>query len=168
MTGPEAIEIVKIAREKKEIPNLRGADLQNADLRGANLQYVDLQYANLQDADLRGANLRGADLQDAHLLCANLQGANLQDVDLQNAYLLYADLRRANLQEANLLGAEIDFIRITLSCSSLNWQIDRKLWIQFCYHLCSHKIEDAEIQEIRKTLLPLANQFHREDVPRLE
>ena len=58
-------------------PNLRGADLVNADLRGADLARANLRGALLVAARLQGANLCGADLAGADLRDADLGGADL-------------------------------------------------------------------------------------------
>lgn len=59
------------------LPDLRGANLREANLGGAKLS-----GANLRAADLREANLGGADL-----IGANLSGANLSEADLSGADL---------------------------------------------------------------------------------
>jgi hypothetical protein len=59
-------------------------DLRWADLIEANLSWADLTVANLIDANLNRANLVGADLRMANLSLANLSGA-----DLGGASILY-------------------------------------------------------------------------------
>jgi hypothetical protein len=63
----------------REIADLSGAALYDADLRGADLSGADLHGANLRDANLHGAYLSGADLRSAALHGANLGGADLQN-----------------------------------------------------------------------------------------
>jgi Pentapeptide repeats (8 copies) len=93
-------------------PDLREANLNEADLRGANLGGANLRRANLSEADLRraklgGANLRGANLDRADLFDANLQEADLRDANLGGANLDAANLSGANLGGANLIGANL-------------------------------------------------------------
>jgi uncharacterized protein YjbI with pentapeptide repeats len=64
-------------------PNLRGADLRDADLRCANLGGADLSWANLSRADLSGTDLSGADLRGANLCGADLRDADLSGADLR-------------------------------------------------------------------------------------
>ena len=75
---------------------------------------------------------------------------------------------KADLRWADLRGADLDFSCLSLSCTGLTWKIDRRLWVQIAYHLCSMDVDDKECREARKALLPLANEMHRTDVPRLE
>ena len=88
--------------------------------------------------------------------------------DLWEADLRWADLRGADLRRADLRGADLDFSCLSLSCTGLTWKIDRRLWVQIAYHLCSMDVDDKECQEARRALLPLANKMHRIDVPGLE
>jgi hypothetical protein len=67
---------------------------QNAGIK----DLLNLQGANLQEADLQGANLSRAYLQGASHFRAYLQEADLQEADLQEADLQEADLQGANLQ----------------------------------------------------------------------
>jgi hypothetical protein len=76
-------------------------------------------------------------------------------------------LRGADLLGANLRGANIDMIGFPLSCGGLKWKIDRKLFAQFAYHLCSHNVDDEECKAVQESLKKLANEMHRTDVPRL-
>jgi len=66
-TGEVLIEIVR--------KNLQ--DLREANLSGANLSEADLREANLREANLSGANLRWANLSGANLSGANLRGADI-------------------------------------------------------------------------------------------
>jgi uncharacterized protein YjbI with pentapeptide repeats len=97
--------------------NLGGANLTRADLSGAilikgnlseaNLAGVDLSNANLMRADLNEANLGGANLSGAHLDWAYLWEAQLSGANLSGAHLREANLRQANLWGANLSGARL-------------------------------------------------------------
>jgi uncharacterized protein YjbI with pentapeptide repeats len=100
------------------VPDLGGADLDDARLSGADLRAADLSNANLRAADLSDANLRAADLSNAILRAADLSNAilsvaNLNEAKLTTANLSGADLRWANLygaylKDANLGGAKLD------------------------------------------------------------
>jgi hypothetical protein len=71
------------------------------------------------------------------------------------------------LKNAKLEGANLDYSCLPLWCGGLNFKAGKKMWVQILYHLCSLKIDDPEILEIRKSLLPIANQMHRTEVERL-
>ena len=137
MANPEHLAILKKGAEtwfqwrRKNSgvrPDLREADLREADLFGAYLREADLFGANLFwailiGADLGGANLREADLREADLGGANLgiaglRGADLIGADLSGADLFGADLSGANLHKADLSGAEVgstSFANVDLS-----------------------------------------------------
>jgi uncharacterized protein YjbI with pentapeptide repeats len=87
---------------RKEIENLGGVDLSEADFRG-----TILSGANLSVADLREADLRGVNLIDANLMGADIRGANLSHTDLRGVDLSHADLGGANLSGANLCQADL-------------------------------------------------------------
>ena|GEM_PF-1056192 len=104
----------------KQWPDLRGANLIDANLRGAVLTSANLRDANLTDADVTDASLTDADVTDANLTGANLSGANLSgSVNLGTARFFGgaalnsdlfsggANLRGANLTGANLRGANL-------------------------------------------------------------
>ena len=74
----------------------------------------------------------------------------------------------ADLSGADLSGANLDMAGIPLSCGGLRWKIDRRIFVQFVYHLCSHQIENDDCKAVQKSLIKLANEMHRTDVPRLE
>ena len=126
---------------------------------GENLKEIVIaNKANLSWANLRGADLRGA----------NLSVANLSEADLSEANLSGANLRGADLRWADLSGANLDFASLPLRCGGLNWRIDRRLLAQLLYHVCSMSVDGCpEWAALRETLLPLANEMHRMDVPRL-
>ena len=115
-----------------------------------------LEY-DLQDADLRGADLWGADLR----------GANLRDANLWDANLRGADLRRANLWGADLQGANLDYAAPSLSCNTLDVNVDDRQTIQRLYHLIRNalysKNTSAEMKALLSTsaLVEKANEFHR-------
>ena len=98
--------------ERKELAQVKGAQLERANLyhveanraflANADLQDADLREASLDFADLRNANLQGADLSGAHLRSAHLQGALLK-----GARLVRTELDHSNLQSANLHGAQL-------------------------------------------------------------
>ncbi len=75
MNRDECLGIIYNARAKGERPDLRGADLSDANLSGADLSGANLRGANLSDADLRRADLSDADLRGADLRRANLSDA---------------------------------------------------------------------------------------------
>jgi Pentapeptide repeats (8 copies) len=94
------------------IPDLRGANLSEAnlsraDLRDACLSATDLRGANLSGARLNGAELGGANLYKAKLSKTNLIGADLSRANLGMAELSMAYLTMANLRQANLSGAKL-------------------------------------------------------------
>ena len=97
-------------------------------------------------------NLRGADLRGANLRSADLQGANLQGADLRGA-----DLR----------GADLDYAAPSLSCNTLDVNVDDRQTIQRLYHLIRNalysKNTSAEMKALLSTsaLVEKANEFHR-------
>jgi len=70
-------------------------------------------------------------------------------------------LLKYDLRGADLRGAELDFSCLTLRCGGLRWKIDKRIFAQLAYHLCSMRCDDPEVIAARNALLPLANQFHR-------
>jgi uncharacterized protein YjbI with pentapeptide repeats len=93
--------------------NLRDANLTQANLRKANLHWADLRGAKLHRADLRGADvrrayLRGVALTEVDLSEADLRGADLTEADLSGADLRWAYLDRTNLRGAYLTGAHLE------------------------------------------------------------
>ena len=72
MNREDAMDIIREARDRHEVPDLRRANLRGADLRRADLDGADLAGADLRDANLRGADLRRADLDGADLAGADL------------------------------------------------------------------------------------------------
>lgn len=127
----------------------------------ANLIGVDLRRADLKCADLRGADLRGADLRRANLGGADLRRADLRRANLRRTNLIGANLSNADLRCANLIGADLDFSVFPLWCGSFDIKVNRRLVVQLLYHICRLECEDEEIINLQKSLLPLANEFHR-------
>ena len=137
MANSEHLEILRQGvvvwnewREKNRAiqPDLRRANLREADLSGVNLIKANLSLgnliksnligANLREADLSGANLIRANLNGANLIRANLNGANLPESKLIEADLSFANLIQANLREANLSLANL--IQASLSLANLS------------------------------------------------
>lgn len=78
-------------------PDLREADLSEAEFRFLNFSGADLSGADLSYTDLRWANLSGADLSRADLSYTDLRLADLRLADLS-----WADLRLADFSETYL------------------------------------------------------------------
>ena len=95
-------------------------------------------------------------------------GESIQEGIAKGIVFYHADLRSADLSGADLSGADLDMAGIPLSCGGLRWKIDRRIFVQFVYHLCSHQIENDDCKAVQKSLIKLANEMHRTDVPRLE
>ncbi len=100
-------------------PDLRSADLEDADLSGADLEDADLSDADLEDANLSSADLEVANLSRANLINANLSSTNLRDADLQMAQAL-----NTNFEGANLTGAYIEDWNINSKTNLENVQCD--------------------------------------------
>ena len=84
---------------------MSGARLIQATFTGANASGADLSGANLGQATLKSANFTGADLSHAVLSQVEAGGAIFVDADLSDADLTQAELRGAHLDGANLEGA---------------------------------------------------------------
>ena len=129
--GRSGAEIINESNWKEYYPNLKGANLENADLRGANLENADLKGAKLQGAKLRLAYCNKANLEGAYLEGANLGGAYLKGAKLYGAYFYDAildkeEIRRGaelinesnwkeyypNLKGANLKGANLKNVNL--------------------------------------------------------
>ena len=74
MNREDAMDIIREARDRHEVPDLRRANLRGADLRRADLDGADLAGADLRDANLRGANLTGAGMWGANLHLTSWEG----------------------------------------------------------------------------------------------
>lgn len=142
----------------------RRADLYRADLRRASLIGASLEEASLIGASLIRASLEGASLEEASLKRADLRGADLEG----------ASLRGASLRGADLRGADLDFSAFPLWCGGLSVHIDDRIAIQLLFHLVQNtqfsKNTSERVKKIicTKELIDLANEFHREDVKRIE
>jgi uncharacterized protein YjbI with pentapeptide repeats len=98
-------------------PNLKGADLRNAnmlraflpgaDLREARMQGADLRHARMQGAFFDQAEMQGADLREAKMQGAGFSWAHMQGVNLNRAKMQSANFNRAQMQGANLSGAQM-------------------------------------------------------------
>lgn len=121
-------------RNRRERPDLSGADLREADLRGAALHGANLRGAALHGAALQGvvlsnANLSRAALQGANLSRAVLHDADLSGADLTGAILFEAALTGTDLREADLTGADlhgailrrVDLTGAVLTSARLGW-----------------------------------------------
>ena len=140
---------------------LSGEDLTGLNFCHTNLHGADLSKVNLRVNDLRVTSLCEANLREADLYNADLQGASLRGADLHDADMRETDLHKVNMRGANLRGANIDYASWPLWCGSLGVLVDRRIWIQLAYHLCSLEVDDMECNKYRDMLLPIANQFHR-------
>jgi uncharacterized protein YjbI with pentapeptide repeats len=104
-------------------PDLKTADLHNADMLRAFLPGADLRGAKMQRADLTQAQMQGAvlalarvqgttffntEMQGANLYAASMRGADLTQAQLQGANLTQAQMHGAVLYQANLQGAVLD------------------------------------------------------------
>ena len=130
MNKKEIEKIIKQARERGNIVDLRNADLQDTDLQCTDLRNVDLRYANLRYADLQNTDLR----------CADLRDTDLRNANLRNAVLRYANLRNADLQDTDL-----DFSVFPLWCGSFNIKDNGRLIKQLLGHIARIECTDKEI-----------------------
>jgi hypothetical protein len=93
-------------------PDLREANLSEADLRGVYLNSADLRGACLQGANLSGAYLNSADLQGTDLSGANVSQAILHQANLTGAVLVGADFERADLTGCFVYGISAWNVRL--------------------------------------------------------
>jgi len=122
---------------------------------------VAVKLALESGADLSGADLSGADLSGANLSGANLSSATLSRADLSGANLSGANLSGANLSRADLSGANLDFSCWPLWCGSKNVKVDMRLVHQLIAHICVLDCDDKIFKQVRESLTPLAEKFHR-------
>ena len=116
MGNPEHLDLLRqgvnvwnVWRKNEPVihPDLREANLQEADLHGADLNETILDRADLRKANLTGAILTRASLVETNLHLANLTGASLDGADLSRAELVQANLLGANLDGAKLPEADV-------------------------------------------------------------
>ena len=105
MADPEHLEILQKGYRAWNRWRLQNTAIK-PNLRRANLQNADLSYYNLNCANLVWAQLQNADLSYADLTCANLSRAlldrtNFSHADLGNAILSDCDFRTSFLEEAH-------------------------------------------------------------------
>jgi uncharacterized protein YjbI with pentapeptide repeats len=118
MANPEHLEILKKGvkvwnkwrrKHKDVLPDLRGADLRDANFSRTKLSNAYLRYVNLKDADISGANLRDANLRNSNLRDADLRDAKLSRADPRDAVLSRAVLKNANLDNAHFVFTEFSY-----------------------------------------------------------
>jgi uncharacterized protein YjbI with pentapeptide repeats len=83
-------------------PDLRKAELSEAQCIGANFHRTNLSGANLRRAILSSVRLSDADLSDACLSYTDLGRTDFSGADLCNANLCHTNLSGANFREADL------------------------------------------------------------------
>lgn len=142
MADPESVKIVKQGvtvwnqwRQKRSDiePDLRDADLHNAQLSGINFDRTRLNGANLRNANLRSASLKAADLSQT-----DLRGARLQ-----NAWLYRSLFRGTLLQQANFYHARL------LETMFLTVDLREVLNLEQAFHLGPSTIGLDTIQQSR-------------------
>ena len=109
-------EVEEVAGAILQDADLRFADgrkafLVNANLRSVNLEGADLKKANFEGADMDEARLAGADLTKAALRNVNLEEADLRGVEFILTDLSGSILTRANVADADFDGAKLDLVR---------------------------------------------------------
>ena len=88
----------------------------------------------------------------------------IKKLELHNKWLNYEDggirfcgnsndLIGADLRGADLRGANIDYACWPIWCGGLNVKVDRRIWVQLAYHLCSLDVDDEECKKYRKLYL---------------
>jgi uncharacterized protein YjbI with pentapeptide repeats len=87
-------------------PDLRRAQLTEANLEGANFKETNLDWTKFYKANLSSADFTEVDLSSADLRGANLKKANLEKTNLTGKSLYGIDFRGANLGDANLTNAQ--------------------------------------------------------------
>jgi hypothetical protein len=109
----------RLIEKGKNIIDLQGADLSDANLFKANLANANLTAANLTNANLTNAKLTVANLTNANLASATLTNTNLASADLARANLASADLTNADLTNANLFALNITTEELEKQANSL-------------------------------------------------
>ncbi|MFZ1007756.1 MAG: toll/interleukin-1 receptor domain-containing protein [Candidatus Sulfotelmatobacter sp.] len=87
------------------VPDLRKADLNDANLEGVNLLFADLRGASLSNANLRESELALVNLAGAYLHSTNFSGANLSGANLAGAAVLYSVFADVDLSDVEGLEA---------------------------------------------------------------
>ncbi len=90
----------------RDVADLRGANLRQAELSKSFLAKADLRRARLDNAKLWEAELSGADLEKTILIEAKLFSANLYATNLHQAIGARADLSSAQLERATLSNSD--------------------------------------------------------------
>lgn len=140
--------------DARNVPNLPGARLDDADLPEVHLAGADLRGASLRGTCLSRADLTGATLHRAHLENAALDHASLQGADLGGAHLAGVDFTGADLSES--LMHQIDMTGVNLRNARLyGARISEPVWwlnaprvtldgrTQFPADLPEHPIQDV-------------------------
>jgi hypothetical protein len=124
-----------------------------------------MSRADLFEANMSWADLSRADLSGANMSRANMSGANLSRADLSGANMSVANMSGADLFEADMSGANLDYSCWTFACKTLKAKIDKRIAVQLLYHTIAamKSVDDDECKDFckNKTVLKLANQFHR-------
>lgn len=122
MANPEHLAILKqgvevwnqwMEENPDVVPDLEGANLEEAGLRGANLNKANLREANLCNANLSHANLFEADLKNANLRKVELEETYFAQADLSGADFILANIKHAEFFSANLNGVNFTESNIT-------------------------------------------------------
>ena len=93
---------------------------------------------------------------------ADLRGRNLQEADLRGTDFLRVDFWGADFRGADFRGTNLDFSCFPLWCGSFDIKADLRLAAQIAYHFCRIDFDGClEAQEAQKSLMELANKFHR-------
>lgn len=112
-------------------------------------------------ADFEHCDLKGQKFDGMNLTKANFRGANLRFATFKGTNLWGCDFHHANLEDADLRGAIIDYASLPISCGLLRVKVDKEIFCQLAYHMCSMNCDDAEVIKAQNALLELANQFCR-------
>ena len=135
------------------------ANLAGVNLRGVNLAGVNLRGLKIKNGDFRDSNFRDSDLTGSYLTGINFTGSYLTGINFIGSYLT----------GINFTGANIDFISLPLSCTTLNVKWDEKHIIQFLFHAakpCQHHPKIVRDEDLKNLLTSnifkkVINKFHR-------
>lgn len=97
----------------RELDDLTGADLIDANLQHADLSAGRLDRAHLEGADARGANFFHASLDHTHMATADLKGARMRFANLDHTDMRFTDLSQATLEGAGITGARFNKADLT-------------------------------------------------------